>query len=565
MENLTLQKTISCINAKKSFIIEAGAGSGKTYTLIESLKHILNSQAKVLKKANQKIVCITYTNVAKDEISERIEYNSFVEVHTIHEFLWSVIRNFQNELKEEIIAYNAADTKKSIEGLEEKIRNVEITYSQYGRQFVEGKIFHDDVIDFSAKIFCKYPKISRITVSQYPYIFVDEYQDTEKSIVELLIDKLLEQNKGILTLGFFGDSMQKIYKEGIGVIDSDKLEKITKEENFRCSKAVIEVLNKIRTNIQQKPAGKNLDGEVFFIHCNERLSATDQNYQETLSYLKRSRGWKDDMQNLKILMLTHKGIASKLEYSGLIAAYDNDTFGRKRLYAKEERFSDFLFNKIEKICELYDQKSYGEFIQFIGKEQFRLISHSDKEKIQGLMNGLNALRSTGNIQDVLDYIYKKNIFIKPSKITEFEKRISSTDDDEQKEKDKTFYSSLMAVSYKEVISLNQYINDNTPYSTKHGVKGTEFNNVLVVIDDSLWKKEYNFNYLFTGHNNKSQFSKSLNLLYVCCSRAKDKLAVLSLSKIDRSGIQEVEKLFGKENVLDITNLTTLYDQSKIVL
>lgn len=557
MENPTLQKTISCIDEKKSFIVEAGAGSGKTHTLIESLKHILNSQTESLKNSNQKIVCITYTNVAKDEISERIEYNPLVEVHTIHEFLWSVIRNFQNELKAEVIAYNAADTKQPIEGLDVIIRNMEIGYSQYGRQLIEGKIFHDDVINFSASIFSKYPKISRIAVSQYPYIFVDEYQDTEKGIVDLLIDKLLEQNKGVLTLGFFGDSMQKIYNKGIGVIDSDKLEKITKEENFRCSKAVIDVLNKIRTNIQQKPAGKNLEGEVLFIHCNGRVSATDQNYQEALSYLTHTRGWKDDVENLKILMLTHKGIASKLDYSNLIAAYNTYSFGRERLYEKEERFSDFLFNKIEKLCELYTQKSYGEFIQFIGKERCRLASHSDKEKIQKLMNGLNSVRFTGSIKEVLDYVYEKSIFIKPSKIIEFEQRISGADDYEKKERDKTFYSSLMAVPYKEVISLNEYMEDNTPYSTKHGVKGAEFNNVLVVIDDSLWKNEYNFNYLFTGNSAKSQFNKSLNLLYVCCSRAKDKLAVLSLSQIDTTGIQTIQGWFGQQNVMDITSLPAI--------
>lgn len=253
-------------------------------------------------------------------------------------------------------------------------------------------------------------------------------------------------------------------------------------------------------------------------------------------------------------MLTHKGIASKLAYSNLIAAYNTYSFGRERLYEKEERFSDFLFNKIEKLCELYSQKSYGEFIQFIGKERCRLTFHSDKEKIKKLMDGLNAVRFTGSIQEVLDYVYGKSILIKPSKITDFEQRIFGADDYEKKERDKTFYSSLMAVPYKEVISLNEYMEDNTPYSTKHGVKGAEFNNVLVIIDDSLWKNEYNFNYLFTGNSVKSQFNKSLNLLYVCCSRAKDKLAVLSLSQIDATGIQTIQGWFGQQNVMDITSL-----------
>lgn len=556
MENSTLQKVISCIDAKKSFIVEAGAGSGKTQTLIESLKHILKSPADSLKKNNQRIVCITYTNVAKDEISERIEHNPLVETHTIHEFLWSVIKNYQTELKAEIVACNDNDARQKLECLADAIRDLEIEYSQYGRQFESGKISHDDVIKFSSNIFGKYPKISRITASQYPYIFIDEYQDTEKIVVDILIENLFAKNTGILTLGFFGDSMQKIYNHGIGRIESDKLEKITKEENFRCSKAVIGLLNQIRTNIQQKPAGKNLEGEIIFFHCNTRLNdASQQNYQEVINYLINQRGWEDDVSSLKVLMLTHKGIASKLDYSNLIATYTNAySFGRERLYEKEDRFSDFLFNKIEKLCALYEEKAPGEFISFIGQEKCRLNHHSDKEKIQNLMKGLNQLRESGIIRDVLNYVYENKIFSKPAKIADFEQRINETEGYENQQRDKTFYESLMVIPYQEVIRLNQYMADSTPFSTKHGVKGAEFKNVFVVIDDTAWN-QYNFNHVFCGNSSKGQFERTLNLLYMCCSRAKDKLALLALSKIDTAGIQMAEVWFGKHNVYDVTQLT----------
>ena len=69
--NQSLEQVKDCIKTGKSFIVEAGAGSGKTWTLIESIKHILETQAAVLEKANQQIACITYTNVAKDEIDRK--------------------------------------------------------------------------------------------------------------------------------------------------------------------------------------------------------------------------------------------------------------------------------------------------------------------------------------------------------------------------------------------------------------------------------------------------------------------------------------------------------------
>ena len=67
------------IEERKSFVLEAGAGSGKTYALIQTLNYLIQHKSENLKIANQKIVCITYTNVAKNEIIDRIENNELVE------------------------------------------------------------------------------------------------------------------------------------------------------------------------------------------------------------------------------------------------------------------------------------------------------------------------------------------------------------------------------------------------------------------------------------------------------------------------------------------------------
>ena len=71
--NMTAFEQISqYIDERISFVLEAGAGSGKTYTLIQTLNYLIQYKSEDLKKANQKIVCITYTNVAKNEIIDRI-------------------------------------------------------------------------------------------------------------------------------------------------------------------------------------------------------------------------------------------------------------------------------------------------------------------------------------------------------------------------------------------------------------------------------------------------------------------------------------------------------------
>lgn len=63
-------------------------------------------------------------------------------------------------------------------------------------------------------------------------------------------------------------------------------------------------------------------------------------------------------------------------------------------------------------------------------------------------------------------------------------KISRDNLDESSQKKKDFYDALLKVQYQELISLDSYIEENTPFSTKHGVKGAEFDNVLVVIDDN---------------------------------------------------------------------------------
>ena len=556
--NQSLEQVKECIQTGKSFIVEAGAGSGKTWTLIESIKLILDTQTQSLEKSNQQIACITYTNVAKDEIIERVENNSLVLVLTIHEFLWLVMKNYQKELKAEILKYNQADIKKPVEDLETKIQNTTIEYSQYGRKFEKGKITHEDVLEFSSILFKTYPKIANIVANKFPFLFIDEYQDTEQRTVELLLDNLLAGNKDKITIGFFGDSMQKIYNQGIGripqkYIDDGSLIFITKTENYRCSIKVIELLSKIRPGLIQTPSGKNLQGEISFIQCNNNIADNEGNYLKTLDYLKDKKGWNLET-NTKILLLTHRGIANKLGYENLLAVYDSLDFGRDRLLNKEELFSNFFISKVESLVEFYLEKNYREFIKQLGIDGFKLNSHDDKKKIQSTMNSLIQLRNESSVEEVMKFIFENALLTKPIRLEEFEVEIAKAELDESEARRKKFYADLMKIKYSEFILINEYIENYTPYSTKHGVKGAEYQNVLVVIDDALWNL-YKFNDVFANNKkNLGRYERGLNLLYVCCSRAKNNLTLLSLSAMDANAMQTINIWFGNENVYDINSL-----------
>jgi len=465
--NPSLNKILQCINDKKSFIVEAGAGSGKTRSLIDTLQYILERDSEYLEKHGKKVVCITYTNVAKDEIISRINNNTLVLVFTIHEFLWEIIRRYQEELKKAVTEYHLEESNKKlkqpIDDLESKLTNTQIIYTEYGKNYEKGKISHNEVIALSHKIFTSHSKkISRIVSNRFPYIFVDEYQDTQKEVKEILLEHLLKEN---IVLGFFGDSMQKIYPTGICRIENYQqynLELITKHENYRCSKQVINLLNNIRDDIEQVPTGMNLEGKISFFHCNNSLDDED-NLQKVKHFLEKNYQW----EKYKVLMLTHKGISKKLGYDNLLTLYSNPkkiSFGRDKLLKRDEKFSNFLMNKIERLIFFYKNHQYGEFLRLLAKEDFRITKHSDKVNLQKQISDLEELRKTKTIGEVMDYVFNKGLLKMPSKIKDFKDRITQENTaDENIVKDKNFYDSLMQIKYDEIIKIDEYIEEQTPF------------------------------------------------------------------------------------------------------
>lgn len=91
----------------KSFRLEAGAGAGKTYSLVAALKKIIAERGPALIHSGQRVACITYTEVARNEIAKEIEEHPAILVNTIHGFGWAFISRFQKQLRELVAAHEA--------------------------------------------------------------------------------------------------------------------------------------------------------------------------------------------------------------------------------------------------------------------------------------------------------------------------------------------------------------------------------------------------------------------------------------------------------------------------
>ena len=114
-----------------------------------------------------------------------------------------------------------------------------------------------------------------------------------------------------------------------------------------------------------------------------------------------------------------------------------------------------------------------------------------------------------------------------------------------KEKEYIF-NRVKVVKYSEFQNLYNYLEGNTPFSTQHKVKGNEFDSVLVILDNGGWNN-YNFEKMFVGGNSETVEIRSKKIFYVCCTRAKENLAVF-FHKPSPDVINKAKQLFGKNQI-----------------
>jgi DNA helicase-2/ATP-dependent DNA helicase PcrA len=593
------------IEQKKSFVLEAGAGSGKTYTLIQTINYLLDKNTAHLKLKNKRIVCITYTNVAKNEIIDRLENNPLVIVSTIHEFLWDCIKFYNRQLVIELDKLNTLmhqeEPDKFIPGLIDRINQVKYNDSSY-RDFEIGQIYHDDVITLSKNLFENYPLLTTIVSEKYPFILVDEYQDTADETVIALIDYLLERNKDKMLVGFYGDSYQKIYDSGVGslqnYIQAKKLSLVTKEENYRSSQNVVNLLNEVRSNIVQTiPEGtESIVGSAKFINCNNYpippkkgiieyeksiIPTKNANYEKVVKMLEGA-GWNfRENSKDKVLIIANSRVATRGGFGNLYKIFSN-RFGERAneaLLKRENPFVSFFLGSIDKkssqerqtgiehLISFWEAKDYNNIMRFLRKvskttaEGKILGKHEDKKIIRELIEELIQLRKTRTVKDVFEFTEQNKLSVLPKYVVKYQERIAvdiSMIEEEKHEKhvrEVDFYNALMALPYSEYINLFAHTQDQTVFSTKHGTKGEEYRNVLVVIDDTSWKQMYNFEAFID--NTELKFDRKLrtqNLFYVSCSRAKENLVVLALSEMKTPAMRVINNWFDPQSVCTINDI-----------
>lgn len=547
----------------ENFLVEAGAGSGKTWSLVQALSYLIETKEFLLKKDDKKIVCITYTNIAKNEIINRLNANDIIKVNTIHEFLWGIIKPFQEELRNELIIFyqtKIETTNKNkdkyleiIEQLNETLPRVE--YKEY-KVHAKGIITHDDILWLFVSLIHKYKSLKKLVEDSFPIIFIDEYQDSNKSVIEAFLEVFFSSSK--VVLGLFGDHYQKIYDSSIGKVDAVKykLKVIKKKENYRCSPEIINILNKLRKDIQQIPVGEERRGKVFFYYL-PNYNEIEEQFKEQL----RTDFDGLEIENFKNLYLVNKKIAQINGYSNLYALYDS-----QRRYSERFKKKDYILNnknnrdcdyanllfEVEKLIHLFKENRAQDIFKII---RLKVNNREDLDALYNNLNNLSDLSTYGSIGEVLEFVIS-------SEILDIGKMVRRNFRDESEE----FIGKLKEISYREFAKLYLTLKEDSLYSTQHGTKGAEFDNVLCFIDDSEWRNYSLEKYLINSQDKPKIVERTRNLFYVVCSRAKYRLAIVCKSELGVQAQDKIKDIFGVSNFITIENAThTHLEEERIFL
>lgn len=546
---------IETLKSGHSFRVEAGAGSGKTYSLNRVIEWIQANKWSDYSRKKQNVVCITYTNAAVDVIAERLAKDSFVIPSTIHSFAWNAIKQYQNFL------IDTVTTNEEYQADDGDFNQVtEVTYT-LGHRYKENGIqylYHDDVL----KLFCALldnAKFRRVFANKYPLILIDEYQDTYKPIIDRFIEYFIEKETEP-QFGFFGDAWQTIYQsnKACGKIENDKIEVIRKGSNFRSAPRIVQLLNELRPELPQKSAIDGFDGEIFAITCDDfsGVRRTERNFKNDLpadelrerlnNIRQKIEEATPNDENLKVLMITHKVLASQQGYEKLLDILDDG------LRDKEDPFLIFFTDKVEPIYHALATSNTQLLFDILGIKRYPITKKSEKAEWKNLYNQLIEVRAQKAI-DVLKTIIHSHLIPIPPNVDNWYRIYEDAPE--------TLYASgtsvqqFLSIEYAQFIAVRDFLYPDAQFSTEHGVKGEEYDNVVFVISKG-WS-QYQFETyapMITGKSpipkaKVAAYERNRNLFYVCCSRPKKRLFFLVTVPIEATFRAFLKDLVGEDNIL----------------
>lgn len=557
----------------KSFLLFAGAGSGKTRTLVNVLQKIKNNHKEKLLKKNQKVAVITFTNAACEEIKHRLQYDSTFYISTIHSFAWELIKpftkdikiflqeklkndisNLKSKLSKAIKEASKENYKIDINKKEDRLNSLDkinyFIYSPIEILIGKGTLNHSEVIEIFTKFLSEFKLMKNILTTEFPILFIDECQDTQRELLKSLI-QTQQNNKETFCLGLFGDSMQQIYSSGYSELINNLPEdwkKPCKINNYRCPSRIVNLINKINktynsNNYIEQIAQKNQTGivRVFILNKNiEDKLSQEQIIREKMSVTCQDLEWKD-IKNVKTLVLEHAMAANRSGFGNFFLPLSQDSIIRDNLLQNTGINIQFLLEQVLPLVNSIKNNNNFETMRILEKYSPLMNNEIISNNFKDLKRNIKDLNINEDlsIEMLLSDINLKRLLEIPDDI----KNGLNYDSKDNDSKDNDFlWNKALKASLKELMQYNLYIKGKLGFDTHQSVKGLEFNRVMAILDDEesngfLFKynkllgteslSDTDIKNIESGKDNV--ISRTARLFYVICSRAEESLAIVVYS------------------------------------
>lgn len=597
VDNHVDEEIIASIMEKKNFFMFAGAGSGKTRSLVNALEFIEGEYGEQLRVQFKQVAVMTYTNAACDEIMRRVGYNSLFAVSTIHSFLWELIKPYQRDIKLWIKAKletdiaelqvkqdyprrRTADYSDDIVKKKNRLANLDnvsrFTYNPNGENVGRDSLDHSEVISMGSSFIRNRATMQKVMVNKFPILFIDESQDTKKELIDALweVEKVHSDD---FIIGMFGDTMQKIYmdgKENLSQIVPDCWAKPAKKMNHRSNKRIIQFANSIRATIDkqsQQPRSDKSEGFVrlFIVPAIASKDEVENQVYSKMAEITSDEKWKEQKER-RVLVLEHSMAASRIGF---------EILNRELAKVFDQSFRDgtltelsFLMKVVYPLIQAKESKNEFAVMKILREHSPVLKGKNFTEPTNQLkllntinesVNGIVSLWNDGVTPKCVD-VYKK---LKEVKLFDLPKRIEEMLGDETEVSDRIVALRVgLDVSFSELQNYWDYITDNTQFSTHQGIKGLEFDRVAVIMDDenaggSLFSYEKLFgakDLTDTDRKNEKEgkdnsISRTMRLFYVTCTRAIESLVLIAYT----SNVEAVRQTVKSKGWLDDSEIMIL--------
>lgn len=540
---------VECLDLSnpRSFFLYAGAGSGKTRSLVSAVRKTIDGEhGRQLTLTGKKIGVITYTNAACDEIKQRLEFDRRVEVMTIHAFSWSLIEGFNADIRqwvaknlEEEIAEleeqhrkGRPNTKAGVERLrsiESKRRRlarldsiVKFIYSPTSDNRTRDSLNHSEVIAMTAAFLTSKPGLRRMLVSRCPVLLIDESQDTNKALMDAFLH-LEEEFHGRFSLGLFGDMMQRIYSDGKDRLDQAipaRWAMPRKRMNHRCPSRVIEVINSIRHDVdgeEQVPRSDAEKGVVrVFIAPQAGVDpfAIEAAVRQRMATIAGDPAWQNS-DTVKTLALEHLMSARRFGFVEFFEPlWGIDSLRTSLLQGTGAGLGFFVRDVLPLVKAIRANDRFGATaiikassplleratLQEAGSNQVAQLGKA-KTACDGLL-ALITEHPDVTAQAVLEFVAQTGLFAIPDVLAPFApgdakealaardnaRQADQVDDTEAGEAEDTSpelsaWSKALEAPLSQIERYDLYVRGQSQFGTHQGVKGLEFPRVLVVIND----------------------------------------------------------------------------------